>query len=111
MKPLHEQIALVTGASRGAGRGIAAELGGAGAVVYVMTAAFRPRRRDGRSRRPGGPKETPVYLGRAICALASDPQVLEKSGQLLEVGALAREYSFTDADGSQPAPFRMPGLA
>jgi NAD(P)-dependent dehydrogenase (short-subunit alcohol dehydrogenase family) len=58
---------------------------------------------------PGGPKETPVYLGRAIVALASDPQVLEKSGQLLEVGTLAREYGFTDADGSQPAPFRMPG--
>ena len=60
---------------------------------------------------PGGPKETPVYLGRAIVALASDPQVLEKSGQLLEVGTLAREYSFTDADGSQPAPFRMPGTS
>ena len=60
---------------------------------------------------PGGPKETPVYLGRAIVALASDPQVFEKSGQLLEVGTLAREYSFTDADGSQPAPFRMPGTS
>jgi NAD(P)-dependent dehydrogenase (short-subunit alcohol dehydrogenase family) len=35
MKGLHDRIALVTGASRGAGRGIAAELGAAGAVVYV----------------------------------------------------------------------------
>ena len=60
---------------------------------------------------PGGPKETAVYLGRAIVALASDPQVIEKSGQLLEAGTLAREYSFTDADGSQPAPFRMPGTS
>jgi NAD(P)-dependent dehydrogenase (short-subunit alcohol dehydrogenase family) len=57
---------------------------------------------------PGGPKETPVYLGRAIAALASDERVMEKSGQLLEVGALAREYDFTDVDGAQPAPFRMP---
>jgi NAD(P)-dependent dehydrogenase (short-subunit alcohol dehydrogenase family) len=57
---------------------------------------------------PGGPKETPVYLGRAIAALASDERVMEKSGQLLEVGALAREYGFTDVDGAQPAPFRMP---
>ena len=56
---------------------------------------------------PGGPKETPVYLGRAIVALASDEKVMEKSGQLLEVGTLAREYGFTDADGSQPQPFRM----
>ena len=56
---------------------------------------------------PGGPKETPVYLGRAIVALASDEKVMEKSGQLLEVGTLAREYGFTDADGSQPQPFRI----
>ena len=57
---------------------------------------------------PRGPKETPVYLGRAVVALAGDPQVMEKSGQVLEVGTLAREYGFTDADGTQPAPFRMP---
>jgi NAD(P)-dependent dehydrogenase (short-subunit alcohol dehydrogenase family) len=58
---------------------------------------------------PGGPKETTAYLGRAVVALSSDPHVNGKSGQLLEVGALAREYGFTDADGSQPAPFRLPG--
>ncbi len=57
---------------------------------------------------PGGPKETPAYLGRAIVALATDPNVLERSGQLLEVGTLAQEYGFTDADGTQPAPFRIP---
>jgi len=60
---------------------------------------------------PGGPKETTAYLGRAIVALASDPQVLEKTGQVLEVGALAREYQFTDVDGSQPPPFRIPSPA
>jgi NAD(P)-dependent dehydrogenase (short-subunit alcohol dehydrogenase family) len=60
---------------------------------------------------PGGPKETTAYLGRAIVALASDVRVLEKSGQLLDVGALAREYGFTDIDGTQPPPFRMPGAA
>jgi NAD(P)-dependent dehydrogenase (short-subunit alcohol dehydrogenase family) len=57
---------------------------------------------------PGGPKETPTYLGRAVVALASDARVIEKSGQLLEVGALAREYGFTDVNGTQPAPFRIP---
>jgi NAD(P)-dependent dehydrogenase (short-subunit alcohol dehydrogenase family) len=35
MSPLHDSVALVTGASRGAGRGIALELGNAGATVYV----------------------------------------------------------------------------
>lgn len=58
---------------------------------------------------PGGPKETPAYLARAIVALAADPQVLDKSGQVLEVGTLALEYGFTDINGAQPAPFRLPG--
>jgi NAD(P)-dependent dehydrogenase (short-subunit alcohol dehydrogenase family) len=57
---------------------------------------------------PGGPKETPAYLGRAIVALASDGRVIEKSGQLVDVGTLAREYGFTDIDGTQPPPFRVP---
>ena len=56
---------------------------------------------------PGGPKETTAYLGRAIVALASDTEVIDKSGQLVEVGALAREYGFTDIDGTQPPPFRI----
>jgi NAD(P)-dependent dehydrogenase (short-subunit alcohol dehydrogenase family) len=57
---------------------------------------------------PGGPKETPAYLGRAIVALASDARVIERSGQLLEVGTLAREYGFTDVDNTQPPAFRLP---
>jgi NAD(P)-dependent dehydrogenase (short-subunit alcohol dehydrogenase family) len=73
-----------------------------------VTEAFRRAGAAAALDGPGGPKETPVYLGRAVVALASDAQVLDKSGQLVEVGTLAREYGFTDADGSQPAPFRMP---
>ncbi len=57
---------------------------------------------------PWGPKETPAYLGRAVVALAADPAVIERSGQVLEVGTLAREYGFTDVDGTQPPPFRIP---
>jgi NAD(P)-dependent dehydrogenase (short-subunit alcohol dehydrogenase family) len=52
--------------------------------------------------------ESPEYLGRAVAALAADPNVMAKSGQLLTVGSLAREYGFTDVDGRQPEPFRMP---
>ena len=37
----------------------------------------------------------------------ADPRVLDKSGQVLEVGTLAREYNFTDGNGTQPAPFRI----
>ena len=46
--------------------------------------------------------ETPCYVGRAVAALASDPRVRQKSGQLLSSWALAKEYGFTDVDGRQP---------
>src|SRR5262249_5059276 len=52
--------------------------------------------------------ESPEYLGRAVRALAEDPDVLAKSGQVFAVGDLAREYGFTDIDGRQPEAFRMP---
>jgi hypothetical protein len=76
-------------------------------IVEAFTRAGAAQSLDG----PGGPKETPFYLGRAVLALASDPQVINKSGELLEVGALAREYGFTDVDGTQPPPFRLPSPA
>ena len=73
--------------------------------------AFRRAGAEAALNGPGGPGETTTYLGRAIVALASDARVLEKSGQVLEVGALAQEYGFTDVDGSQPPPFRIPPSA
>ena len=56
---------------------------------------------------PMGPKETPAYLGRVIGALAADARVIERSGLVLEAGALAQGYGFTDIDGSLPPPFRV----
>lgn len=52
--------------------------------------------------------ERPVYLGRAVAALAADPNAVAKSGRILTAGELAREYGFTDVDGRQPPPFRIP---
>ena len=49
--------------------------------------------------------ESPEYIGRAIASLASDPGVMRRSGQALAVGNLAREYGFTDIDGSQPTAY------
>ncbi|PZG05290.1 SDR family oxidoreductase [Nonomuraea aridisoli] len=46
--------------------------------------------------------ESPRYVGRAVAALAADPEVMRWSGQSLDSGRLAREYGFTDLDGSQP---------
>jgi NAD(P)-dependent dehydrogenase (short-subunit alcohol dehydrogenase family) len=46
--------------------------------------------------------ESPLYVGRAVAALASDPQLLEHTGQLLSSWELARRYGFTDYDGRRP---------
>jgi NAD(P)-dependent dehydrogenase (short-subunit alcohol dehydrogenase family) len=49
-----------------------------------------------------GASETPRYIGRAVAALAADPEVGRWHGQAFSTGPLAREYGFTDLDGSQP---------
>ena len=46
--------------------------------------------------------ESPLFVGRAVAALAQDGRVLERSGQLYGSWELAREYGFTDADGRRP---------
>jgi NAD(P)-dependent dehydrogenase (short-subunit alcohol dehydrogenase family) len=46
--------------------------------------------------------ESPRYVGRAVAALAADPGRARWNQQSLNSGQLAREYGFTDLDGSQP---------
>ena len=46
--------------------------------------------------------ETPCYVGRAVAALAADPDVGNKSGGLFSSWGLAKEYGFTDVDGRRP---------
>lgn len=46
--------------------------------------------------------ESPRFVGRAVAALAADPELHHRSGGSFSSGGLAREYGFTDVDGSQP---------
>jgi NAD(P)-dependent dehydrogenase (short-subunit alcohol dehydrogenase family) len=147
-KPLTGQVALVAGATRGAGRGIARALGEAGAVVYCTGRSVRGQRSPyGRPETidetaemitaAGGAaipirvdhtvasevqalveridreqgridvlvfleSESALFVGRAVAALAADPNVLDRSGQLLSSWELAREFKFTDSDGRRP---------
>ncbi|WP_171115031.1 MULTISPECIES: SDR family oxidoreductase [Streptomyces] len=50
--------------------------------------------------------ESPRYVGRAVAALAADPEVSRFNGHSLSSGALAQEYGFTDLDGSRPDAWR-----
>jgi NAD(P)-dependent dehydrogenase (short-subunit alcohol dehydrogenase family) len=46
--------------------------------------------------------ETPYYVGRAVAALAADPNVHAKAGQVWASWTLAKAYGFRDVDGRQP---------
>ncbi|MCI0640902.1 MAG: SDR family NAD(P)-dependent oxidoreductase [Gemmataceae bacterium] len=46
--------------------------------------------------------ESPLFIGRAVAALAADPKVLERSGDVTSSWELARQYDVVDADGRRP---------
>jgi NAD(P)-dependent dehydrogenase (short-subunit alcohol dehydrogenase family) len=50
--------------------------------------------------------ESPAFVGRAVAALAQDPDVSRWNGKSLSSGQLAKIYGFTDLDGSQPDAWR-----
>ncbi|MGW3324184.1 SDR family oxidoreductase [Streptomyces virginiae] len=59
--------------------------------------------RDGAAEDPNfAHSETPAYLGRAVVALAADPDVIARTGRALATWDLYKEYGFTDADGTRP---------
>jgi NAD(P)-dependent dehydrogenase (short-subunit alcohol dehydrogenase family) len=59
--------------------------------------------RDGAAQDPHfAQSESPAYLGRAVAALAADPDILARTGRALATWDLSKDYGFTDADGSRP---------
>ncbi|CAL9364429.1 SDR family oxidoreductase [Streptomyces sp. enrichment culture] len=76
----------------------------------IMLDAFGVREenwRDALAREPHfAISETPRFTGRAVAALAADPDVARFNGQSLSSGGLARVYGFTDLDGSRPDAWR-----
>ena len=50
--------------------------------------------------------ESPLYVGRAVAALATDPERARWNGASTSSGALAQEYGFTDVDGTRPDAWR-----
>jgi hypothetical protein len=55
----------------------------------------------------GEATQSPLYTGRAVAALAADPDPMAMTGQSLFVADLARRHGFTDADGTRPERFRI----
>lgn len=46
--------------------------------------------------------ETPLFVGRAVAALAADPDVRARNGRVFASWTLARHYGFVDVDGTRP---------
>jgi NAD(P)-dependent dehydrogenase (short-subunit alcohol dehydrogenase family) len=46
--------------------------------------------------------ESPLFVGRAVAALAGDPNIMERTGQLFSSWEVGREFKLTDADGRRP---------
>ncbi len=80
-----------------------AALGEAGATV-IWRDALLPDRGEGRPTAPGGfaSSESPRYVGRAVAALAADPDRVRWNQRSVSSAQLAREYGFTDIDGTRP---------
>jgi len=91
--------------------GLARELSGAEIACVALAPGFVRTERVARALADDpdtlAKLESPDYAGRAVVALAADPDVMERSGRLFTVGDLARDYAFTDTDGRQPPPFRL----
>ncbi len=51
--------------------------------------------------------ESPEFIGRAVAALASDPDVMRHTGTVLVAASLAVDYGFTDVDGKAPRPLTL----
>lgn len=51
--------------------------------------------------------ESPQFIGRAVAALASDPDVMKRTGTVCVAAALGQEYGFDDIDGRQPVPLSI----
>ena len=96
--------------------GLAQELGPRGATAVALTPGWMRSEamlehysvseetwRDGTERTPHFCiSETPRFVGRAVAALAADPDRARWNGQSLSSGGLAQVYGFTDLDGTRP---------
>lgn len=88
---LEGKVALVAGATRGAGRGTDA---------FGVT---EDTRRDAVKVQPHfAISEAPRFVGRAVAAIAADPDRARFNGQSLSSDSVAKEHGVTDLDGSRP---------
>jgi len=85
--------------------GMAEDLRPHGIAVVALSPGFMHGERMNLSPERAALTESTQYVGLAVAALAADPNVIGKSGQVLRVFEVAQEYGFTDVDGKQISGF------
>ncbi|TNC15173.1 SDR family NAD(P)-dependent oxidoreductase [Methylobacterium terricola] len=86
--------------------GMAAELAPYGITALALAPGLVRTERVIEAGMAGEAGESPLYAGRALAALAGDPEVGARAGRVLHVADLARDYGFTDEDGTRPERYR-----
>lgn len=71
----------------------------------VASVSLYPGHVIDKKKSPNPKRETAQFVGRAVAALAADPDIMKKSGEIVVAAELAKEYGFTDIDGTQPKPY------
>jgi NAD(P)-dependent dehydrogenase (short-subunit alcohol dehydrogenase family) len=84
---------------------MADDLRSSGVACVAVSPGFMRLERMNLTAEEAAMAESAEFPGRAVAALSSDENVLEKTGGVFITPALAREYGFTDVDGSQQSPF------
>ena len=72
-----------------------------GVAVVAVSPGWMRLERMGLTPEQAARAESAEFPGRAVAALAADPDVLRRSGGVFTTPELARDYGFTDVDGSQ----------
>lgn len=54
--------------------------------------------------------ESPEFIGRVVAALARDPAVIERTGNILVAASVAKQSGVSDIDGRQPTPLTLETL-
>lgn len=72
---------------------------------HVACVSLYPGYIDDNKKVPNYKKESSIFVGRGIVALAADKNIMKKTGQIQVAALLGIEYGFKDIDGTQPEPY------
>ncbi len=89
---------------------LAARLRSYGIAALTIHSGFARTERVEKHAPPEALKDThtPRFVGRLVAALAADPEVARRSGEVIKAAVLGAEYGVTDVDGRRPEPFVLP---